>query len=43
MTVASAQWEADLEPAESSHKCDPIQLEYFHGILDPPQDRTPNV
>jgi hypothetical protein len=33
MTVASSQWEADLERAERYHKCDPIELEYLDGIL----------
>lgn len=33
MTVASCQWEADLERAERNHKCDPIELEYLDGIL----------
>ena len=45
MTVASSQWEADLERAERYHKCDPIELEYLDGILsqisksDQPEDR----
>jgi hypothetical protein len=34
MTVASSQWEADLEPAESNHKCDPIQMEHLYGVLN---------
>lgn len=33
MTVASSQWEADLERAERNHKCDPIELECLDGIL----------
>jgi hypothetical protein len=33
ITVASSQWEADLECAEQNHKCDPIQLEYLDGII----------
>lgn len=33
MTVASSQWEADLERAERNHKCDPIELEYLDGVL----------
>jgi hypothetical protein len=33
MTIASSQWDADLERAEGNHKCDPIQLEYLNGIL----------
>jgi hypothetical protein len=43
MTIASSQWEADLERAESSHQCDPIQLEYVHGVLDRRQNRIPGV
>jgi hypothetical protein len=43
MTIASSQWEAELERAESVHKCDPIQLEYVHGVLDRWQPRTPSV
>jgi hypothetical protein len=33
MTVASSQWEADLERGESSHKCDPIELEFLDNVL----------
>jgi hypothetical protein len=33
MTVATSQWEANLDSAERIHKCDPIQLEYLDGIL----------
>ncbi len=33
MTIASSQWEADLERAECNHKCDPIQLEHLDAIL----------
>jgi hypothetical protein len=43
LTVASSQWEAELEHAESNHKCDPIHLEYMHRALDPPQNRTPSL
>lgn len=33
MTVASSQWEADLERSESSHKCDPFQLESIYTVF----------
>ena len=36
ITVASSQWEAELERAEGTHHCDPIQLEYIQGALDRP-------
>ena len=28
-TVASSMWEAELERAESTHRCDPSRLEYL--------------
>jgi hypothetical protein len=34
MTIASSQWEANLERAEQNHKCDPIHLELLSGILN---------
>ena len=40
ITVASSQWEAELERAESKHGCDPLQLEYVSGILNPPQEKV---
>jgi hypothetical protein len=39
ITVASSQWEAELERAENKHGCDPLQLEYVSGILNPPQEK----
>jgi hypothetical protein len=33
-TVASSQWEADLERGEKNHKCDPAQLEHLAVILN---------
>jgi hypothetical protein len=43
MTIASSQWEADLERAESVHRCDPIQLEHVHDVLDRRQNRASSV
>jgi hypothetical protein len=34
MTVASSQWEADLERGEGNHKCDPIELEFLDNVLN---------
>lgn len=31
-TVATSQWEADLEKAEQAHVCDPAELERFHSV-----------
>jgi hypothetical protein len=42
MTVASSQWEADLERAESKHKCDPIQLEYLDDIIQQISKSSPH-
>ena len=39
ITVASSQWEAELGRAESNHGCDPLQLEYISGILNPPREK----
>jgi hypothetical protein len=41
ITVASSPWEAELERAESKHGCDPLQLEYVAGILNPPPEKRP--
>ncbi len=40
VTVASSQWEADLERAEINHKCDPILLERLAEILGKSQKVT---
>jgi hypothetical protein len=40
ITVASSQWEAELDSAETSHECDPIQLEYVQGVLNRPAAQT---
>jgi hypothetical protein len=40
ITVASSQWEAELERAEGRHECDPVQLEYVRGILGAPQNKA---
>jgi hypothetical protein len=34
-TVASAQWEAELERAERTHVCDPLILEHWESLSDP--------
>jgi hypothetical protein len=34
MTVASSQWEADLERGENNHKCDPIELAFLDNVLN---------
>jgi hypothetical protein len=33
LTIASSQWEADLERAESSHKCDPHRVEELRKAI----------
>lgn len=37
ITVASSQWEVELDRAEKKHLCDPVRLEYVGGVLRPPQ------
>jgi hypothetical protein len=32
-TVASSQWEVELDRAEQKHLCDPVQLEYMQRIF----------
>ncbi len=33
-TVATSVWEAELEQAEKTHKCDPYRVERLHRPLD---------
>lgn len=41
ITVASSQWEVELDRAEKKHLCDPVQLEYVQRILNPPRASGP--
>jgi hypothetical protein len=36
-TVATATWEADLEPAEHNHECDPIRMKQIRNFLGNPK------
>jgi hypothetical protein len=33
-TIATAQWEADLEQAEQAHVCDPRVLDYWRALAN---------